>query len=261
MSCAGQTTPITEMLGLYRRLSAIGSNNLTAHLGLATEFGKRPEELSARFALSVSQFARYHNPGQGFHDGDGVAPIPSVPEEINRTVHFAAHLAAREQWDVAEAPDLAFGYVDREPDIMRTFPGQPLDDGTPSKKAMVLDLLLRNARHGTPIVAELKIKEDENAFYGLVQGLAAAAHLVSASQRIRLTNTYGLPYTTTDGPYLDVYVILFRHPMKGVRPEILERSKEIRNALIETASVSALLRRIEFLHSDLIDGSLTFEVA
>lgn len=59
MRGTGQSTPVTEMLGLYRRLSAIRSKNLTAHLELAMEFAERPEEISARFVPSKTEARRW----------------------------------------------------------------------------------------------------------------------------------------------------------------------------------------------------------
>jgi hypothetical protein len=82
-----------------------------------------------------------------------------------------------------------------------------LEDGTPSKRAIVLDLLLENRMDSTPIVAELKIRKDEDALYGLIQCLCAATHLVTVSQ---LANVYGLTSVLRNsGPYLDLYIILF----------------------------------------------------
>jgi hypothetical protein len=263
MSDTIETTPLTEMLGLYRRLSAVGSRGLTAHLDLATRFAQKPDELAERFALSVAQFARYRNPKQPFHERGAYAAIPpEAPPEIAHTVDFAALLARRRRWTVEGRPDLAFSYVDREPDCMRTSPGQKLEDGKPSKNQITADLLLRSAGDGTPIVAELKIRDDQDAFYGLVQALAAAAHLVTASQRLRLHNVYEFPPASgTGGPYVDVYVVLHDHPMKGLRPEILEKSANIASRLLENASVASLVRRIEFLHSNFVDDGLAFEPA
>ena len=39
------TTPLIEMLALYRQLSVPGANTLTAHLPLAERFAKRPDEM------------------------------------------------------------------------------------------------------------------------------------------------------------------------------------------------------------------------
>jgi hypothetical protein len=60
---------------------------------------------------------------------------------------------------------------------------------------------------------------------------------------------------------LDGYVILFQHPTTGTRVPILERDKEIRDALIDTPSVASLVRKIEFLRADIVDGELAFELA
>ena len=54
--------------------------------------------------------------------------------------------------------------------------------------AIVLNLLLKNRMDSTPIVTELKIRNDEDALYGLIQCLCASAHLVTASEHARLRN-------------------------------------------------------------------------
>ncbi len=72
---------------------------------------------------------------------------------------------------------------------MRTSTTQLLDDGMPSKRALVLDLLLAQS-DGTPLLTELKIKKDTHPVCALVQALAAAAHPVTPAQRNRLENCY-----------------------------------------------------------------------
>ena len=65
----------------------------------------------------------------------------------------------------------------------------------------------------------------------------------------------------TGGPYVDVYIILHDHPLKGLRIEILEQSVDIARRLLAKASVRSLVRKIEFLHSTLVDGQLNFTLA
>jgi len=179
------------------------------------------------------------------------------PANVEYTVNFASWLSTRQTWQVAEGDGLTFRYVDRELDCMRTSPGVPLEDGTKSKKALVLDLLLADAHDGTPIAAELKIRDDEDPFYGLVQALAAAAHLVTAAQRTRLRNVYGLTAALRDGgPYFDVYAIFFEPPVAGLWPEILEETLALRDDLLAQAEVATLVRRIELLIAELCDGQL-----
>lgn len=150
-----------------------------------------PEELASLFLLSVAQFSRYSNIDEAFHDGS-VAPAFGTQhgQEIKYTVDVAKRLADASSRTVSGPAGFQFDYVDREFDVMRTSPSQPLDDGSPSKRALVLDLLLRRT-DGTPLLAELKIGKDTHPIYALVQVLAAAAHLVTPLQRIRLAKCYG----------------------------------------------------------------------
>ena len=145
------------------------------------------------FTRSLAQFARYSNPTQFFHEGelfageiaDAGKPIARAcasvpyppPARISHTVHFAQWVVETRDCSVAGVPELAFGYIDRELDCLRT----KLQDshwkmGRPSKRAIVLDLLLENSTDSTPIMAELKIRNDEDALYGLIQCLSFLPH-------------------------------------------------------------------------------------
>jgi hypothetical protein len=137
-----------------------------------------------------------------------------------------------------------------------------LEDGTQSKRALVLDLLLENKIDAIPILAELKIRKDEDALYGLIQGLSAAAHLVTASQRTRLRNVYGLTSVLrNDGPYLDLYVIFFEPEVKGLWPDVLRETLDVRDGLMKQAAITSMIRRMEFLHAALGKTGLEFTLA
>jgi hypothetical protein len=272
------TAPLTELLGYYRWLNELGNGGLVAHLTLAQRLAREPDELVEMFMLSLAQFARYSNPTQFFHEGElfageiaaagkpiarACAPVPyPPPATISRSVHFAQWVCATGNCGVAGVPELAFGYVDRELDCLRTSPGKLLEDGNWSKRAMVLDLLLENRMDSTPIVAELKIRKDEDALYGLIQCLCAAAHLVTASQRARLRNVYGLTSVLSNsGPYLDLYVIFFEPEMKGLWPRVLRQTLAVRDGIMKQAPVTSMIRRIEFLHAALGTTGLEFTLA
>src|SRR5437870_888400 len=105
------TTPLTELLAYYRRLGEPGNCGLKAHLALAQQLAREPNELVALFTRSLTQFARYSNPTQFFHEGEFVGgwiaaagdPIAGAcasvisppPAEITRSVHFARGCARR----------------------------------------------------------------------------------------------------------------------------------------------------------------------
>ena len=83
--------------------------------------------------------------------------------------------------------------------------------------------------------------------------------LVTAAQRTRLRNVYGLHAALRNGgPYLDIYVILVEPPQDGTWPLILERSLALADGLLAQPEVSALVRRIEFLHAEHGPAGLTF---
>ena len=272
------TTPLTELLTYYRRLSKPCNRGLAAHLTLAQRLVQEPAELVALFTRSLAQFARYSNPTQFFHEGElsgervalagepvtgACALVSSPPQaEISRTVHFAQWVRAMGNCEVDGRPELTFGYIDRELDCLRTSPGQLLEDGTQSKRALVLDLLLQNKTDTTPILAELKIREDEDALYGLIQCLSAAAHLATASQQTRLRNVYGVASALTNGgPYLDLYVIFFEPEVKGLWPSVLRETLALRDELMKQAPITSVIRRIEFLHASLGNTGLEFTLA
>ncbi len=269
------TTPLTELLRFYRQLSEAGNRGLVAHLGMARQFSREPAKLVAMFEQSLQQFARYSNPTQFFHEGEislgniatadvpaagACAPINGSPSDgIKRTVDFAQWVNSLGVCEVAGKPELAFAYVDRELDCIRTSPGRPLEDGSPSKRAFVLDLLLKNSMDGMPILAELKIQGDEDALYGLIQGLCAAVHLLTEPQRTRLRFVYGLtPVVRDAGPYLDLYIIFFQPKKRGQWPNVLCETLKVRDHLLQQPQVATRIRRIEFLKAELIDNRLEF---
>jgi hypothetical protein len=273
------TTPLTELLGYYRWLNERGNGGLRAHLTLAQQLARDPANLAEKFTRSLAQFERYSNPTQFFHEGElfpgeiaaagkpiaracALVPPAPPPARISHTVDFARWVHATGTCGVAGVPELTFGYIDRELDCLRTSPGQSLEDGKPSKRAIVLDLLLENRMDSTPIVAELKIRNDQDALYGFIQCLCAAAHLVTPSQRERLRNVYGLTsILRNNGPYLDLYVIFFEPEVKGLWPSVLTETLAVRDGIMNYAPITNVIRRIEFLKAALGRTELEFTLA
>jgi len=106
------------------------------------------------------------------------------------------------------------------------------------------------------------LREDEDALYGLIQCLSAAAHLATASQQTRLRNVYGVASALTNGgPYLDLYVIFFEPEVKGLWPSVLRETLALRDELMKQAPITSVIRRIEFLHASLGNTGLEFTLA
>jgi hypothetical protein len=250
------TTPYTEMLAIYRACPR--------GLREGEKYGKHllaaPEAVASLFVLSVAQFSGYSNIDEAFHYGSAAPPFGMQHgQEIKYTVDVAKRLADASSRTVSGPAGFEFHYVDRELDVMRTSASQPLDDGSPSKRALVLDLLLCR-ENGTPILAELKIGKDTHPVYALVQVLAAAAHLVTPMQRVRLAKCYGPEVQVpAAGPYLELAVLLVDKPATGKAASMLGDARELASALEDTAQLRGLIGAIHFLvPEDLNATSLIF---
>jgi hypothetical protein len=125
-----------------------------------------------------------------------------------------------------------------------------------------LDLLLANANPDdrTPIVAEAKIGRDENAELGLVQALAGAAQLSAEHQLKRLREVYWEHLGTRVPEHLDVYVIGYKPPPRGVKPKLFKRAFELAAEIVDSGALSDWVRRIVFLEAELKNGTLTFRL-
>jgi hypothetical protein len=235
-------TPFTEMLAVYRACP----RGLTEGEAYGKSLLAAPEHLASLFSLSVAQFSRYSNIDEPFHEGTVAPPFaPGHGVTVTHIVDVAKRLADADHC-VVEG-DFDFAYVDRELDVMRTSTTQVLDDGTSSKRALVLDLLLARS-DGTPILTEVKIAEDTHPIYALVQVLAAAAHLVTPAQRVRLARTYaGRVSIPRRAPYIELAVLLVAKPDAGKAKSMLADARKLAIALLESPVVASLIGGIHFL--------------
>ena len=85
---------------------------------------------------------------------------------------------------------------------------------------------------------------------------------MTASQRERLRKVYGLTSVLSNGgPYLDLYVIFFEPDVKGLWPSVLRETLVVRDGIMKQASITSMIRRIEFLHAALGKTGLGFTLA
>lgn len=256
--------PVTGMLGLYRHLQTPGCR-LTYRLRLIQCLTDVPDEFAALFAASVARSERHRPQRAGFH-ADGATPAYVLPAPVRlpwlERPRQATFLFASK---CAEGVGTPVNYVDRELECLRT-PADDEPEGTGDARApFKLDQLLATPDERRPVLAEVKINDDEDAVYALVQVLAAAAYLSSPAQRHCIRLHYGswldLPGA---GPYFDLRVVLFRdrgHPLKGARIDCLQRATSLAATLVHRPEVAAVVREIVFVESWLEDGRLRFAPA
>lgn len=243
----------TQLRDYYAALTALQEEEQTL---LAEAHATDPTPLIDRFLHSVSTAGRrVVDPSEGFHESGRVdPPDPPTPfDELVKTLHFASHLVGRET-EVADDPRLSFAYVDRE-----IFPGRTRGKARMQKRT--LDLLLVNLKDRTPIVGELKIRNDSLTYFALVQALMHVAELVSDLQRDRLSGHYPNARfgTVGDSPAIDLYVIAFEAADRGAyRERSFNAARRIAAAFAESADASRFLRRIAFLKAVPQEDALEF---
>lgn len=121
-----------------------------------------------------------------------------------------------------------------------------------------MDLLLVNCEDRTPVIAEVKIGRDGDAFLALVQALAGLIHLATPGQYARLRQRYPAARFPADGrpPPMDAYVICVDPDWRsGQREALLLTAKDIAAAVSASSRTAALVRRVTLLSMERRPGA------
>lgn len=263
MERGGMSEPPDEATGrieqIYTRMRRAGGQTAQHDLGA------QADEVAAGFAGTVKALEAvpaeggfYPKREKSFRDLADREP-PANKAALYDTEELQAWLGIP-RWRVVGAPDLDFRYVDRELVVARA---ERHGKGHMVADEVRLDALLVNANRGdrTPIVAEIKIADDENALLALIQALTAAAQLSPDWQRQRLTTQYTEHFGAQVAKRLDVYVLTHEPPTRGIRPKLFELALALADELRDQGHLSTWLRRIAFLKTDLRDDELRFTTA
>jgi hypothetical protein len=223
--------------------------------------GKKLTALAEKFRRSVERFAAFTNLDEPFYP---ISPprkdLPDVMTiaDITDTLSLTAFLDRCRSAQVDDDPELGFVYVDREIVPARKTGKAVFENGDRSTCYRRLDWLLTNARDGLPIIAEVKVGTDKNAFSALLQLLMYAAELATPAQQKRLRQHYPKDFASCDAaedstrPSLDTYIILSKqNPRSRERQEILKLTSEICHRLLIEDGMTRYIRRISCLEATL----------
>jgi hypothetical protein len=215
-----------------------------ARLAAARELAADPRPL-VRDLLAGPESA---GPPVRFH----TAPRPLVRElseiadgqRAATAADFAFWLAREGGLTVAGEPLLDCRYVDRE-----------LALGGPGPGRLRLDVLLVNAHDRAPVLAEVKLGGDKDAFAALVQLLACASLLAGPGGGERLRAAY--PQAGYAAGALDAMVLLVEPRWRAADwTELLIAARELARGVTADAAASGRVRRITFLTVARRAGSL-----
>ena len=255
--------PLVELIEHYRQFSskktASGARGRyrtqEARKELAEHYVANPHELPAMFERSAHKFATYSNVAESFVGNTRKEQTVARIDEITTGPKAAAYMARALGGRTFDIHDLGeYAYIDREVRPARTTSrpeatmANHFDRGARSTTAISADLLLSAHPDRRPTVGEVKLStangDDADAFYALIQALAAAAQLVGAYQRERLKRWYPGAEFAGSGP-VDVLVFDFqlgrRAGNQTYRPELQALAGKICTHL-DSSRVSGLNR-------------------
>lgn len=246
--------PVTPLAQEYRRLLKLSQPQ---RLERAEQLIRRPASLAKAFRASRRQFASFDHPDEDFYDpAPPRTPLPKKPKGLGSTVEVAARLSGGGPKRVLGDDRLSFLYIDRELVPARTKSGAVFADGKSIRSGLRLDLLLANRHDGTAIIGEVKVAQDKDPFFALMQALTHTAYLSTPSQLKRLSRVYSEKRINV-GKKLDVYLLLAQAPAAATYWfELREAARRLAARLIEQESLTDAVRRIAAVDLDLIDGRM-----
>ncbi len=231
---ASRIIPTTKLRNLYQSLSALSFCRET-QLNISKDLsrGDNYKKIIGFIEESNNQVEKmYDNSQESFLDNSlKRSGIPSIVTGIKKTIDVISILN-RNNPNIVSNATYNFEYVNREINPLRTTKAV-YDSGKKgsSSGGGGIDFIGWNIIKNSPILGEIKVKGDQNAFYALIQLLTYLSELATPNQILRI-NKYHLfgPNRILDADtkfYL--YILLYKHPQSS--QEILSLTINLANKI------------------------------
>jgi len=173
--------PETELRIFYRFMKLLDVDTWN---DLAKFYCDNPKSLERLWDKSRKKFDNYSNP-DGWNQGKR-KDLPKAPElltEVSWTNEFTAYLNKHDLMGT----NSGYTFVRSELNPWNTRHGA-FSNKLPATKSGRggMDLLLKSTKSGFPVVGEVKVKDDKNAFFALIQAMTYAVELSTPNQLVRL---------------------------------------------------------------------------
>ena len=253
--------PVTALRHLYLLLRDFPKEKF--HLQCATEFDRKPKALDALIGRSFKHFSHYDNQQEAFHNR-GVEGVPTKDRRKSTKLADQLAVALYDQKVVKLNQGLSFAYVDYDVSPFRTTGAAAFESGISSTKSGRggVDVLLVNSNDGVPIVGEVKAEIDTTPLLALIQAMTYAVEFATPNQRQRLQLAYPNRFRfPTDGPSVDVYILLVRPPDNQEDRDFLALIDGLSRKLMQCDFVPTVIRRIVCVETPFDNGDpLSFQV-
>ena len=226
--------PVTKLRDYYEGLKKLDQNS---HEILAKGICENLGLLESLWEKSRKTFSEYENTNKWANDENGRRELPVAPDSLDKvgsTNQFTSFFIEH-----GMNGNDSLKYVFREINPWRTR-GGVFKNGKPATKTGKggIDLLLSN--NGVPVVGEVKVKSDKNAFFALIQSLAYAVELSTKNQQKRLKATFPNAFEeiVEDEPKIEIAIILVNKTSQLT----LEATKQLVNKINESNKFEGLGR-------------------
>lgn len=202
--------PITYLRQFYETLSLLET---ATWVNLAEFYCEAPKSLERLWSLSREAFLEYHNDdGWGREKTKDLPAVSNRVEDISSTNQFTEFI---KQDGNSCSKTTGYSFVERELNPRRTrlaIYSNKLP--ATSSGAGGIDVLLKSHETGFPTVGEVKVGNDKNAFFALVQAMTYAVELSTPSQRARLKKHFGDHFDSLNDDSKVEIALLMVNPVK-----------------------------------------------
>ena len=243
-------TPLARLYAFMRVMSQ------KERLELARWIADKPALFNEWSRRSLKFYGNtFSNADEPFHPARAELPPADTVTDCATGRDVAVLLADHPRgrwWEVEDAPELTFRFIDYELAPHRKTAAARLEGERASGPGMRADLLLVG-EDGIPIVGEIKgateASYDTDPVLALVQGVTACAQLLPPQQMERLEKVYPFAQFRAVG-VLDLFIIVVKpeHAARAThQPDLYEAAKALAPILAPQPSVPP--RRIAFIEA------------
>lgn len=213
--------PKTALRHLYELLKACSTKTQT---DICNDLINKPHVLIRYYMQACKQMKKYDNIEEDFTN----TTYERKDEDLAKsTDKLLKGFEAQGTIIVKDRPEFSFEYKNKEISPLRTTRAY-FNDGSPAKSSGAggLDMIAVNAKERYPILGEVKIGSDENAFYAFIQLLTYCSEISSPNQIARI-NRWELFEEDIKNQF-GLYIILFNKvPIRSKKHDLISMTHEL----------------------------------
>lgn len=199
--------PKTKLHYFY---DSLRRRRVSGQLNICENLMKNPECLLSLYTNACNDLSRYSNVEEGFVSVSNKRKQLKFSRIIKNTPQLLALFEIQRDLKVDRNGALDFKYIEREINPLRTT-RSIFETGIPgsSSGGGGLDFIGINKEYN-PVLGEVKIKADQNAFYAFIQLLTYCSELFTKNQIERINRYHLFGEYKIESP-CNLYIVLHKH--------------------------------------------------